>query len=385
MFNQVLSSVAVALAASSVVSAQTYTDCNPLKKTCPPDPAFGKDKTSCNFANGECSAFKVTSEAGINYDKKGAKFTIKKENQAPTIATGKYIFFGRVDVEAQAAPGQGIVTSIVLQSDTLDEIDWEWLGGDATQVQSNYFSKGDTTTYDRGAFHEIADPLTTFHKYSIEWNKNEVQWIIDGKTVRTLKAAEVKGFPESPMQVKMGTWCAGGSETEEGTVQWAGGRTDFSKAPFDAYYKSVSIVDYAGGDGPASKSVKEYVYGDNSGSADSIKVKYGSRSEEEEKEISKEDSTKEDSLKEDHVKPISTATKTGGFPETNKQTPELNNHGSGYVGLNFTATPVGTPTPGNTGASGHGGSTDIPQSAASRSVAQGGLIVGILLLIHLSA
>lgn len=42
--------------------------------------------------------------------------------QAPTIATGKYIFFGRVDVEVQAAPGVGIVTSAVLQSDTLDEV-----------------------------------------------------------------------------------------------------------------------------------------------------------------------------------------------------------------------------------------------------------------------
>ncbi|KAF4973617.1 hypothetical protein FSARC_157 [Fusarium sarcochroum] len=379
MFNKVLPSMAIALAATNLVSAQTYTDCNPLKETCPADPAFGKDKTSCDFANGECSAFKVTSTAGIDYDKKGAKFTIKKETHAPTIATGKYIFYGRVDVEAQAAPGQGIVTSIVLQSDTLDEIDWEWLGGDATQVQSNYFSKGDTTTYDRGAFHEIADPLTTFHKYSIEWNKNEVQWIIDGKTVRTLKAAEVKGFPESPMQVKMGTWCAGGSETEEGTVMWAGGRTDFSKAPFDAYYKSVSIVDYAGGDSPATKSVKEYVYGDKSGSADSIKVKYGSSSD------ADEDEEEETISKGDQTKPVSTATRAGGLPEENKERPVVYDHDSGIVGMNFTATPVGTPTPGSTGSSGKGGNTEIPQSAASRSVAQGGLVVGLLLLIHLTA
>lgn len=58
----------------------------------------------------------------IKYDKKGAKFTIKEDTNAPTIATEKYILFGRVDVELQAAPGQGIVTAMVLQSGTLDEV-----------------------------------------------------------------------------------------------------------------------------------------------------------------------------------------------------------------------------------------------------------------------
>lgn len=48
--------------------------------------------------------------------------------------------FGKVDIELQAAPGAGIVSSFVLQSDTLDEIDWEWLGADPDEVQSNYVS-----------------------------------------------------------------------------------------------------------------------------------------------------------------------------------------------------------------------------------------------------
>lgn len=50
--------------------------------------------------------------------------------------------FGRVDIQLKAAPGAGIVSSFVLQSDTLDEIDWEWLGADPDEVQSNYFGKG---------------------------------------------------------------------------------------------------------------------------------------------------------------------------------------------------------------------------------------------------
>ncbi|KAG5980151.1 hypothetical protein E4U43_006771, partial [Claviceps pusilla] len=152
-------------------------------------------------------------------------------------------------------------------------IDWEWVGSDNSQVQTNYFTKGDTTTYDRGAFHPVDSPTTGFHTYGIEWTSKAVNWMIDGKTVRTLSSDAVKGkFPQTPMQIKLGTWCAGGANSPPGTRQWAGGYTDFSKAPFNAYYKSISVVDYAGKDSPAKGGVKEYIYGDMSGSWQSIKV-----------------------------------------------------------------------------------------------------------------
>lgn len=194
--------------------------------------------------------------------------------------TSKYIFFGRVDIEVQAAQGPGIVTSAVLQSDDLDEIDWEWVGSDDAQAQSNYFSKGDDSTFNRGAFHPVSKPLTSTHVYSVEWTKDSVQWIIDGATVRTLKASDVgKNFPQTPMQVKVGTWVGGKKDGPKGTTEWAGGVADFSKGPFVAYYKSIKITDYAGGSSPASSSVKSYSYGDNSGNWQSIKAEGGSSSD----------------------------------------------------------------------------------------------------------
>lgn len=75
----------------------------------------------CDFTKGPCDSF--ASEGGsIEHNEQGAVFTISELGQAPTIATGKYIFFGRIDVEVQAAPGAGIVTSAVLQSKDLDEV-----------------------------------------------------------------------------------------------------------------------------------------------------------------------------------------------------------------------------------------------------------------------
>jgi beta-glucanase (GH16 family) len=276
MFTKSTSAAVVAFAAS-LVSAQTFTDCNPLEKTCPSNPAFGGVVT-CDFSKGPCSAFEELPGTSLEYNEQGAVFAIEKESNAPTIATHKYIFFGRIDVECQASVGQGIVTSAVLQSADLDEIDWEWVGGDANQAQSNYFGKGDTTTYDRGAYHDVANALTSVNTYSVEWTKDKIDWIINGNVVRTLAYADAKGgsrFPQTPMEVKLGTWVAGRKDAPEGTVEWAGGYTDFSKAPFNAYYKSITITDYAGGDSPANGGVKEYVWTDKTGSFESIRVVKG--------------------------------------------------------------------------------------------------------------
>ena len=173
----------------------------------------------------------------------------------------------------RAARGVGVVTSFVLQSDDLDEIDWEWLGGDATEVQTNFFSKGCTDTYDRGGFAGVSDPINNFHTYTIKWTSEQLDWIIDGAVVRTLKNTGVSGcsgYPQSPMQIKLGTWVAGRTGAPQGTIDWAGGITDFADAPFDGYYQSLKIQDYMGGQGATEAT--EYVYTDRSGSWQSIKV-----------------------------------------------------------------------------------------------------------------
>lgn len=168
----------------------------------------------------------------------------------------------------KASVGQGIVSSFVLQSDDLDEIDWEWLGGDFANVQTNYFGKGNDTTFDRGEFHAVANTQAEFHTYTIDWTAEYVKWSVNGALVRTLLYADAVGglnFPQSPMQVKMGSWCAGSSTAPEGTVQWAGGMTPFEDAPFTMFVKSVTITD-------GTPGASTYTYGDRSGSWESIEI-----------------------------------------------------------------------------------------------------------------
>ena len=128
--------------------------------------------------------------------------------------------FGRVEFVIKAAPGVGIVSSAVLQSDDLDEIDWEWLGSDPGQVQSNYFGKGLTLAYNRGAFHSAPGNQDGFKTYTIDWTADQIVWSIDGKTVRALSSSTASEYPypQTPMMVKVGAWCGGCPSNAPGTI-----------------------------------------------------------------------------------------------------------------------------------------------------------------------
>ncbi|OIW24845.1 extracellular cell wall glucanase [Coniochaeta ligniaria NRRL 30616] len=272
MFSKILSTAVVVLATSGLASAQTSSLCNPVKgDKCAADPAVG-GTVEIDFTQGASDFFTLAEGTTLTYDDSlGAVFKISSEGQAPTITSKEYIFFGKVDVWVQASGGVGVVTSFVLQSDDLDEIDWEWLGGDTTQVQTNYFSKGDTTTYDRGGYSSVSSPQTAVHKYTIDWTSTQLQWLIDDVVVRTLTYDAAKSgttYPQTPMQIKLGTWVAGGKDAPEGTVQWAGGYTDFSQAPFIGYYQKLSVTDYSNGKTGATS----YEYSGTSGTFDSIIV-----------------------------------------------------------------------------------------------------------------
>lgn len=56
----------------------------------------------------------------------GAEFTVAKQGDAPTIDSNFHIFFGKVEVEMQVAPGTDIVSAFVMESSVLDEIDYVW-------------------------------------------------------------------------------------------------------------------------------------------------------------------------------------------------------------------------------------------------------------------
>ena len=220
-----------------------------------------------DFRKGSVNSFAASGGGTVSYGSDGVSFTVAKSGDAPQLTSIFYIMFGRVELTMKSAPGAGIVSSLVMQSDDLDEIDMEWLGADSTEVQTNYFGKGQTTTYNRGQFNPAANNQDEFITYTVDWTADRIVWSVGSTVVRTLNYADAATgqYPQTPMQVKFGAWAGGDPSTNaQGTVEWARGPTDYSAGPFSMVVQSISVTDYSTG--------KQYVYSDTSGDWQSIEA-----------------------------------------------------------------------------------------------------------------
>jgi hypothetical protein len=234
-------------------------------------PALGSNATFHLNETLSDKVWKMTG-AGVEYTDNGGTFTVAQSGDSPKIQSEFYIFWGRATAIMKAAKGRGIVSSFIMQSEDLDEIDWEFLGGNTTHVMTNFFGKGNTTDFTRGKEYPTVNPQEDFHNYTINWTKERIEWWMDGKLFRTLKAEEApmggKEYPQTPMTVRLGAWAGGDKDkNSKGVVEWAGGETNFKEGPFIMDVKEVYVEDYT--------SAKEYQWTDKTGSWQSIKVVNG--------------------------------------------------------------------------------------------------------------
>ncbi|KAM0317318.1 hypothetical protein ACHAPQ_011045 [Fusarium lateritium] len=271
-------------------SAQTYSDCNPMKKSCDPNAGLAASSYSVDFTKGgDDDNWKNVGHGDVEYTSEGAEFSVSKKNTSPTIQSNWYMFFGRLEVHMKAAPGQGIVSSIVLLSDVLDEVDWEFLGGRDAEAQTNYYGKASTDNTQSLTF-PAPNNQAEFHNYTIHWTPESIEWYINDVAVRTLKYSEADGgetFPQTPMRVKLGIWAGGDSDNAEGTIEWAGGETDYAGVPYTMTVQKIKIENL----NPA----ESYTYSDKTGSYKSIdfdeKDNGGSSDEDEDEDDKDEESS----------------------------------------------------------------------------------------------
>ena len=90
---------------------------------CEPNPGLDASLYSFDFTKGaDDDNWEGTGHGEVKYTSEGAEFSVNKQGDSPTIQSKWYMFFGRYEVHMKAAPGVGIVSSIVMLSDVLDEV-----------------------------------------------------------------------------------------------------------------------------------------------------------------------------------------------------------------------------------------------------------------------
>ncbi|CAH6719317.1 probable glycosidase CRH2 [[Candida] jaroonii] len=178
------------------------------------------------------------------------------ESTGTVISSTKYIWYGKISATIKSSHDRGVITAFILFSDVQDEVDYEWLGYNLTNPQSNYYFQG-LLNYTNTKNSTVSDTFENWHFYEFDWNEDRIEWLIDGEVVRTLEKKDTYNstskkyeYPQTPSRVQFSLWPGGDSKNALGTIEWAGGEIDWDSDDikkygyYYSYLKNVTIEPY---------------------------------------------------------------------------------------------------------------------------------------------
>lgn len=223
----------------------------------------------------------VASGEPKQYDTSQAMLTMAQGSFGTVLSSTVYMWYGNVKARLKTSRGKGVVTAFILFSDVQDEIDYEWVGVNLEQSQTNYYSLGNPT-YTNGGNSTMTNSYDNFHDYEINWTPDKIDWIIDGNVTRTKKRSDTYNstshswdFPQTPSRVQFSLWPAGDPKNPPGTVNWAGGNIDWNSPEMETDYyfaivDSVEIKCYNAKTAPGTNKNKSYTYSSTLGTNDTV-------------------------------------------------------------------------------------------------------------------
>ncbi|KAF5236379.1 hypothetical protein FANTH_11331 [Fusarium anthophilum] len=208
--------------------------------------------------------------------------TMPKDSVGTLLSSTVYMWYGNVKARFKTSRGAGVITAFILFSDVKDEIDYEFVGTELGDAQTNYYFQG-ITNYENSENITLSDTFTNFHDYEIRWTPDKIEWWVDGKLGRTLQKSDTWNatsknfdFPQTPSRVQLSLWPGGKEGNAEGTVAWAGGPIDWDSPDIQksgyyfATFSDVEIECYNAKSGPGTNSGTSYWYKDAAGTNDTI-------------------------------------------------------------------------------------------------------------------
>ncbi|KAJ2724641.1 putative glycosidase CRH2 [Coemansia sp. Benny D115] len=168
-----------------------------------------------------------------------------------TVINTRAIQYGTVStVMRSGSTSGGVVSSFIIRNDRVgDEIDFEFVGGDRSTVQSNYYwhDQLDYTKMIKSPV--LPDTTSNYHTYAIQWTPDKIVWLVNGNAFRTVsraetwdKASNTFKFPDAEAYISYSIWDGGSGA--KGTSDWAGGAINWGSGPFNMAVKSISIDCY---------------------------------------------------------------------------------------------------------------------------------------------
>ena len=179
--------------------------------------------------------------------------TMPKYSTGSLIASAREFLYGKATVSLKTGRSQGVVTAIVLMSQVGDEIDFEFLGNQPFDAQTNWYyqTELDYTRMQRQPIY--TDSYENYHKYGFDWNEERIIWLIDGRPVRTLFKKDTWDpitkhykYPQTPSRLEIAIWPGGDKDNHPGTIEWAGGPIDWENSPdilqYGQFYSRVKEI-----------------------------------------------------------------------------------------------------------------------------------------------
>jgi hypothetical protein len=125
----------------------TFDSCvpNPICKSGTYDFNDLKDVQSINKYLGDNSKINWQAQGNpVLYPSGGVALTMAEGTVGTLLASTFYVWYGKICATMSTSQGQGVVTAFIMMSDVKDEIDFEFIGNDAENAQSNWYSQGVT-------------------------------------------------------------------------------------------------------------------------------------------------------------------------------------------------------------------------------------------------